>query len=79
MNKVVLTYTSALVRFLYKTVSTVKGYGQDKIIHQFRKLVILTLTPVNGHVVVQLVEALHYKPKGHGFDSRWCHLNFSLT
>jgi hypothetical protein len=32
-----------------------------------------------GHTVVQLVEALRYKPEGHGIDSRWCHWNFSLT
>jgi hypothetical protein len=24
----------------------------------------------------QLVEALRYKPEGHGFDSRWCHWNW---
>jgi hypothetical protein len=29
--------------------------------------------------VAQLIEALPYKPEGHGFDSRWCHWNFSLT
>jgi hypothetical protein len=29
--------------------------------------------------VAQLVEALRYKPEGHGFDFRWCHWNFSLT
>jgi hypothetical protein len=29
--------------------------------------------------VVQLVEALCYKPEGHGFDSWWGHWNFSLT
>ena len=23
--------------------------------------------------------ALRYKPEGHGFDSQWCHRNFSLT
>ena len=28
-------------------------------------------------LVSQLVEALHYKPKGRGFDSRWCHWNIS--
>jgi hypothetical protein len=28
---------------------------------------------------VQLVEALRYKPEGHGFDPRWCEWNFSLT
>jgi hypothetical protein len=32
-----------------------------------------------GHAVAQLVQALRYKPKGRGFDSRWCHGNFSLT
>jgi len=32
-----------------------------------------------GHVVAQLVEALRYKPEGRGFDSQWCHWNFSLT
>jgi hypothetical protein len=31
------------------------------------------------HAVVQLVEALRYKPEGREFDSRWCHWNFSLT
>jgi hypothetical protein len=29
--------------------------------------------------VAQLVEALRYTPEGRRFDSRWCHLNFSLT
>ena len=32
-----------------------------------------------GHVAALLVEALRYKPEGRGFDSRWCHWNFSLT
>ena len=27
----------------------------------------------------QLVEALCYKSEGRGFDSPWCHWNFSLT
>jgi hypothetical protein len=27
-------------------------------------------------LVVQLVEALRYKPHGRGFDSRWWHWNF---
>jgi hypothetical protein len=30
-------------------------------------------------LVVQLVEAVRYKPKGRGFDSWWCKWNFSLT
>ena len=32
-----------------------------------------------GHAVAQLFEALRYKPEGRGFDSRWCHWNFSFT
>jgi hypothetical protein len=32
-----------------------------------------------GATVAQLVEALHYKPEGRGFDSRWCHWSFSLA
>jgi hypothetical protein len=32
-----------------------------------------------GHAVAQSVEARRYKSEGHGFDSRWCHWNFSLT
>ena len=32
-----------------------------------------------GQAMVQLVEALHYKPADHGVDSRWRHWNFSLT
>ena len=31
------------------------------------------------HAVAQLAEALGYKSEGRGFDSRWCHWNFSLT
>ena len=34
---------------------------------------------MRGHAVTQLVDALRYKPEGRGFDSRWCHWNFSLT
>jgi hypothetical protein len=26
-----------------------------------------------------VVKALHYKPAGLWFDSRWCHWNFSVT
>ena len=29
--------------------------------------------------MAQLVGALRYKSEGRGFDSRWCHWNFSLT
>jgi hypothetical protein len=31
------------------------------------------------YLVAQLVEALLYKPEGSGYNSRWCHWNFTLT
>jgi hypothetical protein len=33
----------------------------------------------SGHAMAQLVETLRYETEGRGFDSRWCHWNFSLT
>jgi hypothetical protein len=51
-------------------------YSEDKIM----EVLIWDYTGLGrGHVVTQLVEALRYKPEGCGFDSRWCHWNFSLT
>ena len=32
-----------------------------------------------SNAVAQLVEALRYKPEGHGLDSRRCHCDFSFT
>ena len=37
-----------------------------------RKFSFLAMSQV-GHAVVQLVEALPYKPEGRRFDFRWCH------
>jgi len=41
----------------------------------------ITTTSFDGGtlLVAQLVEALRYKSEGRGFNSRWCHWNFSLT
>jgi len=41
-------------------------------------ILVVTLM-MEGHAVVQLLEALRYKSEGHGFDSRWCYWNLSLT
>ena len=40
---------------------------------------IIRIAQTTLYAVAQLVEALRYKPGGRGFDSRWCHWNFSLT
>jgi hypothetical protein len=41
--------------------------------------IITWLLCVLGGEVSGLVEALCYKMEGHGFDSQWCHCDFSLT
>jgi hypothetical protein len=45
-----------------------------KVLSGFR-----TIRIDRGHAVAQLVEALRYKSEGRGFDSLWCHWNYSLT
>jgi len=64
-----LTYQSPLV-YLYSPYMT-SWQGQRKLYPAY-----LFFRGVRGGAVV---EALRYKPEGRGFDSRWCHWNFSLT
>jgi len=52
-------------------------YVQTLYAHVLINLV-FELCFIGGHAVAQLVEALRYKPEGHGFDFRWCHCNFLL-
>jgi hypothetical protein len=40
---------------------------------------IVCILIVLGYAAAQLVEALRCNSGGHGFNSRWCHWNFSLT
>ena len=50
-----------------------------RVILEFYCGVFQSLPQMLGYAVIQLVEALRYKSEGRGFDSRWCHRNFSLT
>ena len=50
-----------------------------KNLHTCVKKIMLFFSFIVDHAVAQLVEAVRYKPEGRGFDSRWCHWNFSLT
>ena len=52
-------------------------YRQNLFLRQ--EQILLILIAGWGYAVAQLVEALRYKPEGHGFDSQWCQWNFSLT
>jgi hypothetical protein len=50
------------------------GDGRKKVFAaRYSNLCIYDLHVCEGHAVAQLVGALHYKPEGRGFDSRWCH------
>jgi hypothetical protein len=42
-------------------------------------LFIVGTRQIPEHAVGPLIEALRYKLEGRGFNSRWCHWNFSLT
>ena len=46
---------------------------------KFNHFIFFGCFPEFGQTVVQLFEALRYKPEVRGFDSRWCRWNFSLT
>jgi hypothetical protein len=65
------------------TASTARCSSSKQNIHTHKKsptFIIMINTSIGGTLlVVQLVEALRYKPEGRGIDSRWCHWNFSLT
>jgi len=50
--------------------------GANRVIG--RKNFPITARFTGGYAVAELVEAQRYKPEGRGFDSRWCHWNFSL-
>jgi hypothetical protein len=45
-------------------------------VHLYIKTAKYRMMGMHGGVVVK---ALHYKLAGCGFDSRWCHWNFSVT
>ena len=50
-----------------------KVFNLTKLCNIYYLLILLTSFG-RGHAV-----ALRYTPEGHGFDSQWCHWNFSFT
>ena len=46
------------------------------VIHETRNFF---LSFTINHAVTKVVNALHHKSEGRGFDSRWCHWKFSLA
>ena len=45
---------------------------------QMQLLYVACYVIIRAHAVAQLVEALHCKPEGRRFDSRWCQWNYSF-
>ena len=45
----------------------------------YKVFIVLTNMVRLRHAVAQLVEALRCKREDRGFDSPWCHWNFSVT
>jgi hypothetical protein len=60
-----------------------KNYAIDYNFFSFKIVDIITfLVEVFAEMGARdgvVVKALRYKPAGCGFDSRWCHCNFSVT
>ena len=85
VERLYLRFISTLVAFLCRshvaadpdlhTCYTVSTAKQSKM----RTVFINFLTFKMGYAVAQFVDALRYKSEGRGFDSRWCHWNFSST
>ena len=61
----------------YYTIPVKSESANDSFYTKNSKMPILSCD-TGGHAVAQLVEVLHYKTEGRGFDSRWCQWNFSL-
>ena len=70
--------STATLVIAIKYTTNIKRYPEDGSKSNCRNHIYIKYT-VEKHAVAQLVEAPRYKPEGRGFDSRWCHWNFSLT
>jgi len=53
--------------------------GQKLLKYVGVSIIIIITTIIIGARCGVVVKALRYKPAGRGFDSRWCHWNFSVT
>ena len=65
--------------FVVKSIECLPGTASGFFFKTFVTIPVAPFIAWGTLLVVQLVEALRYKPEGREFDSRWCHWNISLT
>jgi hypothetical protein len=64
---------------LYREIIAVLTSRQNTWLHLYAMQKVSDVKPGVGARGGVVVKALRYKPAGRGFDSRWCHWNFSVT
>ena len=74
ITKLIISFTWKRIKF-----SFAKRRTYTLTFNNFSQVISSNYTTFRGTAVAQLVEALRYKSEGRGFDSQWCHWNFSLT
>jgi len=81
-RSIILEHKVVLIKMFIKRVADLKSrlhLYQFIACYMFRLFTEKNVENNKGHAVAQFVEALRYKSEGRGFDSRWCHWNFSFT
>jgi hypothetical protein len=74
------TALPVLIFYLLKGLAQVEFCASRDRVYTFLTIYIyIYIYMYIGAAGAQLVEVLFYKPEGRGFDSRWCHWNFSLV
>jgi hypothetical protein len=72
-----LTTTSSLLHLYFVLSHGVKAIPSIVMSSLFSNSYSNTVS--HGAMAAQMVETLHYKPAGRGFDYRWCQWIFSLA
>ena len=65
--------------FVFEVKNLKKELGDFKYKIYRMYVILIPTTLVVGMRGGVVVKTLRYKPADHGFDSRWCHWNFSVT
>jgi len=75
VNRFLIHVVRTVVEELYVNTTAVCCFRE---MYTFSAINCMSPSTHSGHEMAQLVEAMHYKPEGRGFDSRLCR-NFSFT